>query len=216
MHATLPQLGEDGEPELGTFSGGEPHTENVLGAIRLYAHGKVNALVCHHALVADFDHESVEINHQVHRLKGAHLPGANLVDHGFRDVTDKLRTDVDAVGFLDVGLNVPRAHAPGVHGQNLLVETLNATLVLLNEAGLEAAFPVARDNGFDLAQFPAEGFDAMAIAPIALPFRRLLALFVAQVRGHLHLHRPIHHSADQLLEQPVGAEEIFRPSVAGQ
>jgi hypothetical protein len=52
-------------------------------------------------------------------------------------------------------LNLAYRHAPGVHGDDFVVETGEATLVLGDEQGLEATLTVARNvnGGLKLTQF---------------------------------------------------------------
>ena len=47
--------------------------------------------------------------------------------------------------------NVARAHAAGVQGNDLLVETGEAVLVFGNELRVESTVPIARDRKIELA-----------------------------------------------------------------
>jgi hypothetical protein len=92
-----------------------------------------------------------------------------------------------------VPLNVAHAHPAGIHPDDLVVETGEATLVLGYELGLEAAAPVARNVQLKLAGVASRGggvIVGVAFATLALGpswFWALPASFIAGL-GFYMLH----------------------------
>lgn len=104
-------------------------------------------------------------------------------------------------------LDVARRHAARIEGDHLLVEALEASLVLLDELRLEGAFAVARNLDFDRSAF---GLNNLAPVPIARVARSFTALtLVPQVLGHFRLQQALHDRAFQLGENALGTKKVL-------
>jgi hypothetical protein len=90
------------------------------------------------------DDNAVERDDGIERLERAVLPGAYVVEHRVGHAADERFGDFDLVEFQQHGLHVADAHAAGVHGQDFVVEALEARLALRDQLRLEAAVAVAR------------------------------------------------------------------------
>src|SRR5829696_9197599 len=103
------------------------------------------AFVADQALVPDLDPQRVEEDQGVDRLQRPGLPGRDLLEHRIRHGADQVRRDIDAVQLVQVALDLPGAHAPRVHRDDLVVEAGEAPLVLGDELRVEARLPIPRD-----------------------------------------------------------------------
>src|SRR4051812_23350202 len=113
-------------------------------------------------------------------------------------------------------LDVPDRHPPGVHPQDLVVETGEPALPPLDQLGLEAPLPIPGHLDVHLAQLGLEGLGAGPVPGVrgATPLR--VVLLVPQVLGHLGLQGPLHQPGRQLLQDAVLASQVLRLRVTRQ
>lgn len=62
-----------------------------------------------------------------------------------------------------MALDTASRHPPGVHGDDLVVEPLEARLALGDDDRFEGSVPVAGDGQVDLAELPLERFLVTAV-----------------------------------------------------
>lgn len=95
--------------------------------------------------------------------------------------------------------DLPGAHAPGIHGHDLVVEAGEAPLVLGDELGIERRLPVPRDLQLDPAGLGGDRLPSIAVAAVA-------DLVARQVMVHLGVQGALGQRLLQIVEQAVGVE----------
>jgi len=138
------------------------------------------------------------------------LPFADLVQHSVGDAADQVRRDLQTIKVKQVGLDVAYRQPSGVEPNDLVVHPVDPGLALLHQLRLEAAVPVPRDRHWQFPVLPLQHLGRCAVAAIGLARRRVLALFIAQMRGQLRTQHPFHELDLQLFHQPGVAKQIFR------
>ena len=131
--------------------------------------------------------DAVQINDRVQHLQWPALPGLGLVHHSIGDRGNQAGRDLCAVHLLQVPLNLPNRHTPGVQGQDLVVKASPASLVLGHDLGLKAGMAVTWDADGQLAKVAFESLFAFAVAGIARGVGHAGVLGVTQVLGLLGL-----------------------------
>jgi hypothetical protein len=124
--------------------------------------------------------------------------------------------NLDAVQLGQVRPDVADAHPAPVHRDDLVVEAVEATLVLAHDLRLEAALAVARLLD---PHAPVPGVDRLrrrTVSRIARPAGRSLSMLVAEMLAQLGRHRPLHKPLRQPLQQAVGAGDLLRRACAGE
>ena len=84
-------------------------------------------------------HQRVEVDDRPHRVERPRLPLGHLVDHRVGDRRDQARRDLGAVDLGQVRLDVAHRHPARVHREDLVVEAVEAALMLLHQLRLERA-----------------------------------------------------------------------------
>src|SRR6201999_3787352 len=92
---------------------------------------------------ADAHEERVDVDDRVDAIERPRLPGARFVEHGVRDARDEVGRYLGAIELVEMPLDVADAHAAGVQSEHLVVEALEAALVLGHQLRLEGARPGA-------------------------------------------------------------------------
>lgn len=195
LHASVPQLGQDREPELRALGVLKPHPEHVTSSLVIDADDQVQALVPYAAAVAHLHDECVQVDDGVADLQWPISPLAHFTEHCVRDPADEIVADVDAVDLREMAADFSVAEAACVHRENLLLEAWNRPLVGPDELRLEAALAVPRDLDLNLAEVRPELLLSMAVAAVGLVLRRLLAILVVEMGGELCLERTVDHRA---------------------
>jgi hypothetical protein len=91
-----------------------------------------------------FDHNAVQKNDRIDIIKGAILPGFDLLHNALSRLADKSFRDIDSVHIQKARLNITHAHTPGVHSQYLVVEAFEVFLSLGDKLRLEARVTITR------------------------------------------------------------------------
>ena len=138
------QVVKDLHPELGAFGAFDPQTENVPRAVGQHAQGQIDRLAANHGIFPDLHPQRIEKDHRIHQFERPSLPGRNLRHDRVGDAADKVRRDLDLVLIQEEALDLAHGHAPRVHGDDVVVKSGEAPLVLGDEQRLEAAIPVPR------------------------------------------------------------------------
>ncbi len=91
-YATVLQLRQDGEPELGafTFRVTNPDAQDVFTALEINANSQIRRPVSDDP-VTDLDHQSVDIDDRVHLVERPVPPLLELVEHRVGDFRDEIR-----------------------------------------------------------------------------------------------------------------------------
>ena len=106
--------------------------------------------------------------------------------------------------------DVTRGHALGVHGQNLFLNILTDTdLVLLQDLGLKFAFPITRYGHFHIAKAGPQCFAAVTVAAVVRVLIFVVILAVAQLVIQLSLQAILHELGNGLLEQALDIFHAF-------
>src|SRR3954454_21289610 len=203
LHTPVFELVHDLQPELGALVLLKPQAQDLLRPVCPDAQGDVDRLVPDQAFIADLDPERVEEDQRVDRLQRPGLPGRDLLEHRVRHRADQVRRDLDAVELAQVADDLPRAHAPGVHRDDLVVEAWEAALVLGDQLRVEARLPVPGDLELDLAGVGEDALAAVAVAAVA-------GLLTAEMMIHLRVQRPLGQGLLQAVEEAVRIERRLR------
>lgn len=100
--------------------------------------------------------------------------------------------------------DVTRGHALGVHGQNLFLNILTDTdLVLLQDLGLKFAFPITRYRHFHIAKAGPQCFAAVTVAAVVRVLIFVVILAVAKFIIQLCLQAVFHELGNGFLEQAL-------------
>ena len=112
-------------------------------------------------------------------------------------------------------LDIPDAHAAGVHRDDLVVEAGKAALVLGDQLRLECPAPITRDLELDLARVRGNRLPAVAVAMVAarLASRRRLAIEVLVQLGVQH---PLGQRLLDLGRQACRRKDLLRVRVFQQ
>src|SRR4051812_20224335 len=203
LHTPVFELVHDLQPELGALVLLKPQAQDLLRPVCPDAQGDVDRLVPDQAFIADLDPERVEEDQRVDRLQRPGLPGRDLLEHRVRHRADQVRRDLDAVELAQVADDLPRAHAPGVHRDDLVVEAWEAALVLGDQLRVEARLPVPGDLELDLAGVGEDALAAVAVAAVA-------GLLTTEMMIHLRVQRPLGQCLLQAVEEAVRIERRLR------
>ena len=108
-----------------------------------------------------------------------------------------------------MALDIARAHAPGVHGDDLVVEVRPARLVLADQLGIERALAIPGYVDRQIAPIVLERLGRLAVARVAAVPAVGGMLLIAEVIGELGFQDPLGHALLHALEQAVFAEQIL-------
>ncbi|MET3299194.1 hypothetical protein ABIE86_000061 [Bradyrhizobium diazoefficiens] len=156
-------------------------------------------------LIANLDPERVEEDHRIDRFQRPALPFADLVENRVGDLADQIGGHLGAVELGQMALDLPYRHAPPVETDDLLVEAVEAGLALRDDHRFERAGAVARHLDLDLAVVRQQRFAACAVAAVARPAARRVALLIAKVVGQLRTQCALQKRLLQSSEKPVFA-----------
>ncbi|CAB5328303.1 hypothetical protein IST4119_00738 [Burkholderia multivorans] len=210
LHAAQLQVVHHPQPELGALGLLDPKAEHVACAVAAHAQRQVDRLVAHHAFVADLDSQGVEEHDRVHRLERSLLPFAHFVDHGISHRADEVRRHLDAIHLQQETLNLPHAHAAGIHRDDLVVEACEASLALGDRYRIKGAFAVARNLDVEQVIVGCDALAAGAVAMVRAARRLGFALLVAQVVGQFAAQRALEYRLLQGRELLVDRSPIQR------
>jgi hypothetical protein len=105
--------------------------------------------------------------------------------------------------------DLTRAHAAGVHRDDLVVEAWKAALVFGDQLRIKPGLAVARNLQLDLAAVGNHRLLAITVAPVAL-------FFAGEMMVHLSVENPLGQRLLQIIEQPVWVEDRLRISPSQQ
>ena len=166
--------------------------------------------------VAHLDPQRVEEDQRVQRVQRPSLPAADLLEHGIGHRRNQLRRDLNAVELAQMALDLPDAHAAGVHRDDLVVEARKAALVLGDQLRLERAAPIARDLQLDLARVREHRLLAVAVTVVARHAPSACSRLGLQVMVHLGVQHPLGQRLLDLGHQAFGRKHRLRINVLQQ
>ncbi|KEI30350.1 hypothetical protein CQ06_07610 [Ralstonia solanacearum] len=105
---------------------------------------QIDGLVAYHGILPDLDPRRVEEHDRIHGIEWSGLPCGDFAHHLIGDRADELGRDFRCILLQQEALDLAHGHAPGIHGDDLVVEALEASLVFGNEQRFEAAITVTR------------------------------------------------------------------------
>ncbi len=212
----MPQVGEDLHPELRALVVLEPHAEHLALAVHPDRQRQITSASLHAPAVADLQDHAVQEHHRVDVLERPALPSASVVHDRIGDPANQVTSHFDAVDLGQVRFDIPRRKAPGVEGEDLLVEPLKTPLTLLDDLRLEATITIPR--GVDLHR-PVLGHQRLWRTPIASVARaagRLEMRLIPQMVSELDLHRSLDQPLRQLRKQPTRPHDLLLPVGTGE
>ena len=95
--AAAVEVVEDGEPELGSFGLLPPDAERLAVALDGDPDGEIAGAGADRAVLADLDHQRVEVDDRVDRLQRPGAPGLDVFEHGVGDAADRVPADLGAI-----------------------------------------------------------------------------------------------------------------------
>jgi hypothetical protein len=87
--------------------------------------------------------------------------------------------------------DLARAHAPRIHRNNFVVEAGESRLPFAYDLGLERPVAIPRRLQRHLPEIAFQRFACLAVARVAAVVASLIVLDVAEMIGHLGLHRSL-------------------------
>ena len=106
-HASVADLGEHREPELGALTAvTQPHAQHVLVTLDIDAHAQVGGPIGDGAPGADLHHEGVDVEDRVDRVEGSGLPLVELIDDPVGHLRDQRWGHLDLVHAAELAADV--------------------------------------------------------------------------------------------------------------
>ena len=151
-------------------------------------------------MIVDGIHENYRVDAFQRPLLPFFCDGENFV----RDTAYGRVGHLYAVDIPNMGLNIRRGHAFGVHGQDLLLDVLtDAGLILLQELRLKLPLSVPRDRYLHIAEAGAQGLAAVSVPAVVCVLVFVVVPAVAQFVVQLRIEAVFHEFGNRLLEQPL-------------
>ena len=132
---------------------------------------------------ANLDTQCIEKYDGVHTVQRAGLPLVNVCKNTVCNGADIVCTDPHAVLFLQKGPDVAGAHASGVHGDDLIVETAEVTRVFGDKDRVKRTLTISGDIDWQTAEIGSQSLGGRAVALI--DWQRFV-LFVDPREGFPH------------------------------
>ena len=136
-HTSAVQVVEHREPELRAFAVLPPDPERFAVALDGDPDGQVAGPAADRAVLADLDHQGVEVDDRVDRFQRPGAPGLDVLEHRVGDPADGVAADLDAIQARQMSGNIPDRHPAGVEVKHPLVEAGQTGLALGHELRLE-------------------------------------------------------------------------------
>jgi hypothetical protein len=129
------QVVEHGQPELGALGLLPPQAQDLSVALDGDADRQIAGASAHAAVLADADHQRVEVDDRIHLLKRPRAPRGDILEHGVSDSRDGVAADLDAIEIAQVRSDVAHRHAAGVEPEHPLVQAGQTRLALRDQLG---------------------------------------------------------------------------------
>ena len=142
----------------------------------------MDCLVADKSFVADLDAQGIEENQWVDRLQGVEPAGGDPI-HRIGDRAGQVRRDLDAVQIAQMPDNLARAHAAGVHRDDLVIEPRETALVFGDQLRVETGLAVTRNLQLDRARVGDDRLLTVTVPPVA-------GLIAGKVMVHLGVENP--------------------------
>src|SRR4029450_4720100 len=207
--AAVGEVVEDGEPELGALALLPPDPEHLTVAVDADADRQVARARANRAVLADLDHQAVEVGDRVDGVQRPRAPRLDVGQDGVGDAADRVALDLNAVEIAEVLLDVAHAHPAGVEPEDPVVQAGQPGLALGHELGIEAAVTVARGAARPRPELGLPRLPGRAVAMVAGPARRRLPRRVAEVLGQLGAQRGLDHATGELAKHPARTGDLI-------
>jgi len=110
--------------------------------------------------------DAIQIDDWVQSFQRKGLLGLDVLDDRVSDCGNERRRQLSPVHVHQMGLNLTHGHAPGIEGQDLVIEARPAGLMLADKLGLEGALAVTGNFNGEFAKIVFEGFAALTVPGI--------------------------------------------------
>ena len=101
-----------------------------------------------------FDEQGIQVNYRVHPLQRPALPRLHFFPDSIGHLGYQRRTDFHTIDLLQMALNLTRRHSPRIHRQDLVVESIEPSLMFGNNLRLVLSGAIPRHFNLDLAEIP--------------------------------------------------------------
>ena len=209
LDAAVREVVEDGQPELRALGLLPPDPEDLAVAVAGDADRQVAGPAPDRAVLADLDHQAVEVRDRIDRLQRPRAPRGDVLQDGVGDAADRVALDLDAAEIAEVLLDVADAHAAGVEPEDPVIKPGQARLALGHELGIEATVAVTRRAHGHGAEFGLDRLGRRAVAVVARAARRRVPGRIAEVLGQLGSERRLDHATGKLRKQAAGTGDLL-------
>jgi hypothetical protein len=144
-----------------------PQAQNLFLAISARAKGNMDRLVADNAFVADIHPQRVKEHQRIGRIKRPLLPCRHLVKHRIGHRADQVGRHLHALELAQTPANLARAHASGMHGDDLVIKAGKTPLIFADQLRIKARLAVARHLDAQPARIRQHRLFAIAVAAVA-------------------------------------------------
>src|SRR3954468_7962188 len=166
--AAVVQVVEDGQPELGPLGLLPPDPQHLAVALDGDADRQVAGAVAHRAVLADLDHQAVEVRDRIDGVQRPCPPCGDVLKDGVGAPADGVALDLDVVELGEVILDVAHAHAAGIEPKDPVIQARQPGLALGHEPWIETAVAESGPGGWRTSTAP----EARSFLTVFAPKRR--------------------------------------------
>jgi len=167
LQASVVQLGQHVQAELGAFVLPDPKPQKILVSGHVDAKGHINCPVLDAAISADLQVDGVQVNNGVNGVQRPDLPCLDLVRDRVSHPGDQCRRHLHLVDLFEVILKLTGRHTPGVQGQNLLIEDLQPHLAFAHQLRIKVAGAIPRNFDIQITVGAVDPLAGLAVARVA-------------------------------------------------
>ena len=167
FNPTVAQTVQYSCPVFCAFVFTNPHAENIFVPVQINANRDIDSLLHDVSIAAHMIVDRIQKYYRVDRLQRPLLPFLCDRQNLIRNAAYRRIRDIYAVNILDMCFDIAGCHALGIHRQNLLLDILTDTgLILFQQLRLKFTLAIPRNCYFYIAETGAKCLTAVAIAAV--------------------------------------------------
>jgi hypothetical protein len=129
---------------LAPLGGLDPQAQDLARAVPAHPQRQIHRLVAHHIVLADLHPQRIEEHYRIDRLQRPALPRRHLRQHSVGHRADQLWTDLGAISFNQIALDLAHRQTTRIQRHDAVVEGSEPARMLGEKQRLEAALAVTR------------------------------------------------------------------------